>query len=301
MLKKNKMFKYACNDIKEIFTIDQALSLKDCVFYCLDCNNNLVPVKAHERNTNGQIVSVQSHFRHNHDSDNKNNCSNESIEHKAAKEFIFKNIHKIQFTVKCLSCHDILRPHIYNYTRDNVPIKSLKPCKEFVYDQFRIDVGLVDDNKKLKFAIEVFKTHKLSEDKIRKFNETINWIEISADSVLKSIDKNKYTIQMETQKCKSCLYDAEKAKDAENIKLDSDKNIIKAEKSIKSLDLDIKNIICDKFDKIDKIDDFPLYLRAAGPLLVSMYRNSLRVLRSPHLQQNRIPHGNSSYHAKCNR
>lgn len=154
--------KHAKNKTGKIFSVKDAK--KGQTYTCLECNEELI-LRA------GKIKT--KHFSHK----NTSNCSNESIYHKVAKEYIFQAAKekKIKFNKNCQSCR---------YKKVNVNLNYTHAVIESSLDKFKIDVALFD-NQKISCAVEVFFTHLSTEEKIAYFNDnSVYYVEESVFDII---------------------------------------------------------------------------------------------------------------------
>lgn len=138
-------------------------SLKGEEYFCYDCNGILIPKKG---------TQIRHHYAHK----SKELCNGETWKHIYTKKILSKYIKTIIFETSC-NCK----------TECEISFEdsSLHPREEFSFNEYKIDVGIVNLENNLHAAIEVFHTHKTTNTKIRNiiYND-IEYIEIDTSEVI---------------------------------------------------------------------------------------------------------------------
>jgi hypothetical protein len=141
-------------------------SLKNEEYFCYDCNKILIPKKGNQ---------LRHHYAHK----SLGSCNGESWKHIYSKKIISKYIKTIIFETKC-ECETE-----FEISFDN---DYYKAKEEFSFNEYLIDVGIIDLENNLCGAIEVFHTHKTTNTKIKNIiYNNIYYIEIDTFEVINKV------------------------------------------------------------------------------------------------------------------
>ncbi len=181
---KNIQISIAYDENRNDILIDNAL--KDKIYRCYDCNDILI-VK------NGKKIA--KHYAHK----SLNTCNGESWQHIFCKKIIGKYLNNLKFKSDCNNCKKrTIKTFVNNI-----------PKEEYAYNNFKIDVGILDEENELKGCIEIFHTHKTEESKCKNivFNQ-FKYFEVKTKELIskyKEIKEGKTSIMCEnTELCLHC-------------------------------------------------------------------------------------------------
>jgi hypothetical protein len=141
-------------------------SLKGEEYFCYDCNGILIPKKG---------TQIRHHYAHK----SKELCNGETWKHIYTKKILSKYIKTITFVTNCncgTNCEILFDDNRF-HTKE-----------EFPFNEYKIDLGIVDINNNLFGAIEVFHTHKTTNTKIKNIiYNGIEYIEIHTSEVINKV------------------------------------------------------------------------------------------------------------------
>lgn len=164
---------------------------------CYGCNGKLSFVKSHTSKRNGIEHSVVSFYRH----QSKDNCSSETIMHKAAKHALCVHGNKWRFFCKCGMCSGRIPIEVCD--NENNVFKE-----EVTWKNYKLDVGIMR-GESVFGAIEVKWTHASTDDKIDDLTQdNIAWCEVYANRVLDALENNTFEVEVAkcaTQICDHCI------------------------------------------------------------------------------------------------
>ncbi len=151
-------------------------------YHCVQCGGRMALKAEHirRRKRNGIVLEskVRTHFMHT--AGRPDTCTNESIEHKVAK-----NIVKVQRPVVFFRCTGCERDMEIDYTCEG---RAVGREEEPLTRAFRLDVGFVDEGAVVG-AVEVYKTHRISDEKAAALTgRGVAWVEVSAKSIIEASD-----------------------------------------------------------------------------------------------------------------
>jgi hypothetical protein len=181
---KNIQISIAYDEDKNDIFIDDAL--KNNIYRCYDCNEILIVKHGKE---------IAKHYAHK----SLNNCNGESWQHIFCKKIIGKYLKNLKFKSNCNTCNK----------KTIKTFKKHKTQEEYAYNNFKIDVGILDNDDNLDGCIEIFHTHKTEENKCKNivFNQ-IKYFEIKTKELILKYDnikQGKTTIYCEnTELCLQC-------------------------------------------------------------------------------------------------
>ena len=163
---------------------------------CYGCGGKLAWRVPHERSRNGIAFPVVGHFMH---VSCEGSCTNESVEHAAAKDMIMKCTPRVLF--KCGSCS----------TDYEVVVRAngSEPVAEHPWShdgqQYRLDVAFVQDGMTTG-AVEILHSHKVSSEKARALTiADVAWVELAAGDVLRAKrDEPVRALRCAVQRCTQC-------------------------------------------------------------------------------------------------
>ena len=175
---------------------------------CYGCKNKLVWRKSHKRKKNGVSFEVKGHFMH--VSPRPHYCTNESIQHAAAKDKVVRLCP--EFTFRCGCCKKDCAVDVYGGNK-NTAMRVEEHTWNHDKKQYRLDVALIHEGGTLG-AVEVMHSHKIGEDKARALTVAdVAWVEVLADDVLSANDTDPVRVlRCAHQRCGECQ---ERIKDIE--------------------------------------------------------------------------------------
>lgn len=149
------------------------------VFTCLECKGAMARRGKYSRGITRcgvtTSIPVRAHFYHRQGTLDLPSCGGESVEHRAAKLVVARDRPKLVF--RCTGCEKRFPVHYQDTVQvgtEEVPFKGL-----------RLDVGFTDPTGRVAGAVEIYKTHRIGEDKATLLTASdIAWAEVSARAVL---------------------------------------------------------------------------------------------------------------------
>ena len=173
-----------CKEINKNIMIEDAD--KKYKYFCFDCDEKLIVRK-------GKINA--HHYSHK----SKSDCGGETCQHKYCKALISDFFHNIVFCIFCDNCKSLEEIQFEKY--------EYKSSIEYKFDTYFIDVALINENK-MKCAIEIYHTHKTTDEKYNDIiKDNCKFIEICTSVILfdaNNIKNNICKLKCENNKCNKC-------------------------------------------------------------------------------------------------
>lgn len=170
-------------------------------YECYECGNAVFARRAHKRRRNGIEHNVRAHFFH---KSGTSACKGESAQHLAAKDAILRNT--FDFYIPCGDCSADINIFIDGKRELETPWK-----------EYRLDVGVKNEEGIVTGAIEILHTHAMEDIKIDALTKGgLAWCEITSSEVLSGKKRLKCVRCAEThcEKCKE-QHKAQAVKDFE--------------------------------------------------------------------------------------
>jgi hypothetical protein len=163
---------------------------------CYGCGGKLAWRVPHLRSRNGIGFPVTGHFMH---VSCLGTCTNESVEHAAAKDKVMKSPPLFLFT--CGSCS--VDYEVVVRASGSAPV--VEHPWSHAGQQYRIDVAFVRDDVTTG-AVEILHSHKISSEKARALTVAdVAWVEVAADDVLRAKEYDPVrALRCAAQRCTQC-------------------------------------------------------------------------------------------------
>lgn len=187
---------------------------------CYGCAADLSWVRQHKRNRCGVSFVVRPFFRHPARS-SSSNCSNESIEHKAAKDAVVTRGDRMEYFFRCDDCGEQI-PW-------SVRTKGCTYQEEVTWNadakRFRLDVGILAPGGSVIGAVEILHRHAIPTEKAEVMtNAGLDWCEVTSRRVLDAIRTETFKVQI--TRCAHTICDGctEKLRLAEFSRMDEERD-----------------------------------------------------------------------------
>ena len=196
-----------------------AAAKTDGGYTCIGCDGRLALRCAHSRTRklNGieRTSTVRAHFCHS--GTRPETCTGESVAHKGGKR-VFLLYHPPVY-YKCALCETRV-PVDYNSHGD---LSDWEGEEEVCFADFRLDVGFRDSRRRAKGAIEIYNTHRISDEKAEKMTrEGLAWAEVTAKAALGWSDgQSVEAIRAASDLCSTCAQREETIRTKQQAALES--------------------------------------------------------------------------------
>jgi len=187
---------------------------------CYGCDAALSFVKQHKRSRGGIRFDVRPFYRHTSHLSHSN-CSNESIEHKAAKDAVIKHKERLAYVFRCDDCGKE-QPWYVN-------AKNCTYAEEVTWNtdsaRFQLDVGIVSPEGSVIGAVEILHSHAISNEKVQALTDAnIEWCEVTSKRVLQAVQTESFRVLITRCTYTICCECMEKLRSAEFARMDDERD-----------------------------------------------------------------------------